>query len=135
MYPRMAAARHGAAGRTGVSRERLRIIATASRCVSPVTARDVQRGWGGRHGTVQSVNEDYLYDHPVMLGSQRIGPDLANIGLRETNETFLLQHLYDPQSVMPTTVMPPYRYLFEKRPLKFGAKPSEDALPVKDTPE
>ena len=35
---------------------------------------------------VQSVDQDYLYDRPVMLGSQRVGPDLANIGRRQTNE-------------------------------------------------
>ena len=93
---------------------------------------DVERGWGGRPGLVQSVDQDYLYDRPVMLGSQRIGPDLANIGLRQTNEVTLLIHLYDPQITMPKSVMPPYRYLFEKRELKFGAKPSADALPLGD---
>ena len=39
---------------------------------------DLARGWGGRTGKVQSVAQDYLYDQPVMLGSLRIGPDLAN---------------------------------------------------------
>lgn len=91
---------------------------------------DFERGWGGRNGRVQSVNEDYLYDQPVMLGSQRVGPDLANIGLRQTNETILLMHLYNPKSTMPQSVMPPYRFLFEKRDLKIGAKPSVDALPI-----
>src|SRR5437660_1007432 len=35
---------------------------------------DIARGWGLR----RSVAEDFLFDNPVMLGSQRIGPDLAN---------------------------------------------------------
>jgi len=39
---------------------------------------DMARYWGKRH----SVAEDFLYDYPVMPGSQRIGPDLANVGLR-----------------------------------------------------
>ena len=91
---------------------------------------DVERGWGGRNGVVQSVNEDYLYDRPVMLGSQRVGPDLKNIGLRQTNENILLLHLYDPRSTVPKSVMPPYRYLFEKRKLMFGQKASDDALPL-----
>lgn len=90
---------------------------------------DVERGWGARNGFVQSVNEDYLYDRPVMLGSQRVGPDLANIGVRQTNENILLLHLYDPRLTMPGSIMPPYRYLFEKRKLMFGQKPSVDALP------
>ena len=91
---------------------------------------DVERGWGGRPGKVQSVDEDYLYDRPVMLGNQRVGPDLANIGVRQTNEMPLLVHLYNPQAVMPGSVMPPYRFLFEENKLKFGAKPSADALPA-----
>jgi cytochrome c oxidase cbb3-type subunit II len=91
---------------------------------------DIARGWGGRSGKVQSVDQDYLYDRPVMLGDQRVGPDLTNIGLRQTNEVFILLHLYDPQLTMQKSVMPPYRYLFEKRKLKFGEKPSDDALPV-----
>jgi cytochrome c oxidase cbb3-type subunit 2 len=91
---------------------------------------DVERGWGARNGEVQSVAEDYLYDRPVMLGSQRIGPDLANIGLRQTNAAVLLAHLYNPQFSMPKSVMPPFRYLFEHRELGVGKKPSADALPA-----
>jgi cytochrome c oxidase cbb3-type subunit 2 len=93
---------------------------------------DVQRGWGGRSGKVQSVAQDYLYDRPVMVGSQRIGPDLKNIGLRQPDAAWQLKHLYDPQSLTPKSVMPPYRYLFEKRKLKFGQKPSEEALKVEN---
>ncbi len=91
---------------------------------------DVERGWGGRPGMVQSVAQDYLYDRPVMLGSQRIGPDLANIGRRQTNELELLKHIYNPQLTMPKSVMPPYKFLFETRKLRAGESPSADALPV-----
>lgn len=92
---------------------------------------DTQRGWGGRQGSiVQSVAEDYLYDRPAMLGTQRIGPDLANIGVRQTNATELLKHIYNPRISMPNSVMPPYRYLFETRKLKLGEKPSDEALNV-----
>ncbi len=55
---------------------------------------DTERNWGGRPGVVQSVAQDYLYDQPTMLGTQRIGPDLANIGLRQTNEMELLRASY-----------------------------------------
>ncbi|MDB6125693.1 MAG: cytochrome-c oxidase [Pedosphaera sp.] len=95
---------------------------------------DVERGWGGRGGKVQSVAQDYLYARPVMFGSQRIGPDLTNIGLRKPDAAWQLKHLYDPQSVTPKSVMPPYRYLFEKRKLKLGQKPSEEALQVANVP-
>jgi len=91
---------------------------------------DVARGWGGRPGKVQSVAGDYLWDQPVMLGSQRVGPDLANIGIRQTNAVWLFAHLYDPQSTSKGSSMPPYRYLFQRIFLKPGQTPSDDALAV-----
>ena len=90
---------------------------------------DVARNWGARSGPVQSVSRDYLYAEPAMLGSQRVGPDLTNIGLRQTNEVWLLQHLYNPQSLAADSTMPPYRYLFAKRKTTPGQAPSKDALP------
>ncbi len=87
------------------------------------TGPDIARGWGRR----RSVTEDFLFDHPVMLGSQRIGPDLADVGSRPalTAEWHLL-HLYNPRLVVQKSVMPPYRFLFEKR--RIGREPSPDAL-------
>ena len=84
---------------------------------------DIARGWGKR----RSVAEDFLFDQPVMLGSQRMGPDLADAGSRPalTAEWHLL-HLYNPRIVAPKSVMPPYRFLFEKR--RIGREPSPDAL-------
>jgi cytochrome c oxidase cbb3-type subunit II len=94
---------------------------------------DFERNWGGRPGVVQSVAADYLYDRPAMLGSQRVGPDLANYGLRETNEMSILLHLYNPQITMQGSVMPPYGYLFTKRKLNPGDRRSEQALPATGT--
>ncbi|MGZ4961211.1 MAG: cbb3-type cytochrome c oxidase subunit II [Limisphaerales bacterium] len=89
---------------------------------------DLMRGWGMRQR--YSVAEDYMYDYPVMLGTQRVGPDLANVGSRLDRQTILL-HLYnprDPRLRVPGTVMPPYPYLFKKQ--KIDRAPSPDALPV-----
>jgi cytochrome c oxidase cbb3-type subunit II len=82
---------------------------------------DLHRGWGAR----RSVAEDYLFDQPVMLGSQRVGPDLANFG-RRTDLNAVLLRLYDPQLITPGSLMPPYRFLFDVR--KIGQFPSRDAL-------
>jgi len=82
---------------------------------------DLQR-WGVR----RTVDQDYLYEYPVLLGSQRIGPDLTNIGLRPRVGEWHLLHLYNPQMMVPGSTMPPYRFLFEKR--KIGRQPSPDAL-------
>jgi cytochrome c oxidase cbb3-type subunit II len=95
---------------------------------------DILRGSGAR----RSVAEDYLFLQPVMLGTQRIGPDLANFGQpADTNGVFLHRiflHLYDPRSITPGSVMPPYRFLFEAH--KIGLFPSREAidLPDKDAP-
>ncbi len=77
---------------------------------------DIARGWGrGR-----SVAADFLRDRPALPGSQRIGPDLANVGLRLTSRDWHFRHLHDPQKTVAGSVMPPYRFLFEKA--KAGAR-------------
>ncbi|HMP83761.1 MAG TPA: cbb3-type cytochrome c oxidase subunit II [Verrucomicrobiota bacterium] len=83
---------------------------------------DISRGWGSR----RSVAHDYLYDHPVLPGTRRVGPDLANVGLRLPDANWQLLHLYAPASVVAGSTMPAYRYLFETR--KIGNAPSPDAL-------
>jgi cytochrome c oxidase cbb3-type subunit 2 len=83
---------------------------------------DLTRGWGRR----RTVAEDYLYDAPVMPGSQRVGPDLANVGTRLPDANWHLAHLYAPRIEAKASTMPPYRFLFEKR--KLGRRPSPDAL-------
>jgi len=39
---------------------------------------DIERKWGER----RSAPRDYIFDHPVLLGKMRMGPDLANVGHR-----------------------------------------------------
>jgi cytochrome c oxidase cbb3-type subunit 2 len=91
---------------------------------------DFERGWGKR----RTVAQDYLYDYPVMLGNLRTGPDLANIGGRQTNVIWQLAHLYIPKRMSPGSMMPPYRFLFENRKLKAGEKPPPEALPFELEP-
>jgi len=86
------------------------------------TGPDITRGWGRRH----NVAEDYVYDWPVMLGSQRVGPDLANVGARLPDANWQLLHLYSPQGVVKDSTMPSFRFLFETR--KIGRVPATDAL-------
>lgn len=95
--------------------------AKAESWVVPV-GPDVARGWGRR----RTVAEDFLFDSPVMPGSQRVGPDLANVGTRLPDATWHLLHLYAPQLQVKGSTMPSYRFLFEKR--KVGRWPSPEAL-------
>jgi cbb3-type cytochrome oxidase cytochrome c subunit len=87
---------------------------------------DIARGWGKR----RTVAEDFLYDYPVMLGSERIGPDLANIAMRQPDPNWHLLHLYAPQVNVPGSTMPPFRFLFEKRKIEHGPSPDALALPT-----
>jgi len=82
---------------------------------------DIARGWGNRF----TVAQDYLNDYPVMLGNLRVGPDLANIGARQTNENWHLFHLYDPREVVPKSLMPRYPFLFNVKP---GARPTIESI-------
>ncbi len=57
-----------------------------------------------------SLAAESMYDHPFQWGSKRTGPDLARVGGRYSDE-WHLDHLTDPQSVVPESVMPPYGFL------------------------
>jgi cbb3-type cytochrome oxidase cytochrome c subunit len=89
---------------------------------------DLARGWGKR----RSVAEDFLFDSTVMPGSQRVGPDLANVGVRRPDANWHLRHLYAPRLEVKGSAMPPYRFLFEKR--KLGRQPSPEALVLAGEP-
>jgi cytochrome c oxidase cbb3-type subunit 2 len=59
-----------------------------------------------------SLAAESMYDRPFQWGSKRTGPDLARVGDRYSNE-WHVQHLIDPQSVVPESVMPSYRFLID----------------------
>ena len=57
-----------------------------------------------------SLAAESMYDHPFQWGSKRTGPDLARVGGRYSDE-WHVQHLSDPRSLVPTSIMPPYGHL------------------------
>ena len=57
-----------------------------------------------------SLAAESQYDHPFQWGSKRTGPDLARVGGRYSDE-WHVDHLTDPQSVVPESVMPKYGFL------------------------
>jgi cytochrome c oxidase cbb3-type subunit 2 len=58
-----------------------------------------------------------MYDHPFQWGSKRTGPDLARIGGKYSDD-WQRDHLREPKSVVPGTVMPAYPWLAQT-PLDF----------------
>jgi len=57
-----------------------------------------------------SLAAESQYDHPFQWGSKRTGPDLARVGGRYSDD-WQVDHLSDPQSVVPESVMPKYAFL------------------------
>lgn len=60
-----------------------------------------------------SLAAESMYDHPFQWGSKRTGPDLARVG-GKYSDSWHRDHLADPRSVVPESVMPPYAFLAKK---------------------
>jgi cytochrome c oxidase cbb3-type subunit II len=52
------------------------------------------------------------YDHPMLWGSKRTGPDIARLGGKYSDE-WHVAHLTNPRDVVPTSIMPAYPWLNE----------------------
>ena len=76
--------------------------------------------WGSR----PSIPSDYYYSKarldiwrqsPSLLGTERTGPDLTNVGQRQPGKEWHLLHLYNPRIVVKESIMPGYPWLFEEK--------------------
>jgi cytochrome c oxidase cbb3-type subunit 2 len=73
--------------------------------------------WGER----PSIAADYADIHrqsiwvntATLMGTERTGPDLTNIGLRQPSKDWNLVHLYNPRIVVKESIRPSYSFLFE----------------------
>ncbi|HET9535361.1 MAG TPA: cytochrome-c oxidase, cbb3-type subunit II [Mesorhizobium sp.] len=80
------------------------------------TLRDEVERYGPYSLAVESK-----YDHPMLWGSKRTGPDLARIG-DKYSDFWQVAHLTNPRDVVPESNMPAYRWL------------ARNALETKDLP-
>jgi cytochrome c oxidase cbb3-type subunit 2 len=62
-----------------------------------------------RYGPYSKPAES-MYDHPFQWGSKRTGPDLARVG-GKYGDSWHVQHMKDPRSMVPESVMPRYPWL------------------------
>ena len=69
-----------------------------------------------------SVAGESVYDHPFQWGSKRIGPDLARVGGRYSDDWHRI-HLTNPRDLVPESIMPAYPFL-EKTLVDADAMPS-----------
>jgi cytochrome c oxidase cbb3-type subunit 2 len=58
-----------------------------------------------------SVSGEYAYDRPFLWGSKRTGPDLHRVGNYRTSD-WHANHMWDPKSVVPASIMPAYKHQF-----------------------
>ena len=95
---------------------------------------EMDKMWGKR----PSVAEDYYYSKqrmdvwrqtPSILGSERTGPDLTDIGNRQPSSAWQFLHLYNPRAVVKESIMPSFPWLFtEVDSTKVG--PSDQVVAV-----
>ncbi len=64
-----------------------------------------------RYG-MYSLSGEYAYDRPFLWGSKRTGPDLHRVGNYRTTD-WHENHMWDPVSVVPGSIMPAYKHMFE----------------------
>ncbi|SEA44379.1 cytochrome c oxidase cbb3-type subunit 2 [Arachidicoccus rhizosphaerae] len=95
-------------------------IYVANGCIACHTQQvrnlDMDKVWGKR----PSVAADYALDKrpdvwhntATLMGSERTGPDLTNIGNRQPSKDWNLVHLFNPRAVVKESVMPAYPWLF-----------------------
>jgi cbb3-type cytochrome c oxidase subunit II len=57
---------------------------------------------------------ELAYDRPFLLGSRRIGPDLQRVGGKYP-DAWHFEHMRDPRSTSPGSIMPAYTWLYRKR--------------------
>jgi len=69
------------------------------------TLRDEVERYGPYSLAVESK-----YDHPMLWGSKRTGPDLARLG-DKYSDAWHVAHLINPRDVVPGSVMPKYGWL------------------------
>ena len=76
---------------------------------------------------------EFVYDHPFLWGSRRIGPDLARVGGKYP-DLWHVRHFEAPREVVPRSIMPAYAHLLT-RPLDLdGIQAKVDAMAMLGVP-
>jgi cytochrome c oxidase cbb3-type subunit I/II len=75
--------------------------------IRPLRAEVLRYGEWSRAG-------EYAYDHPFLLGSRRMGPDLQRVGAKYP-DAWHYEHMRDPRSTTPGSVMPSFAWLLTDR--------------------
>lgn len=78
---------------------------------------DMDKIWGNRPGIAADyagiTRTDFWRNTATLMGTERTGPDLTNIGARQPSMAWNLLHLYQPRAVVGKSIMPAYPWLFQ----------------------
>jgi cytochrome c oxidase cbb3-type subunit II len=78
---------------------------------------DMDKMWGSRPGIAADyagiTRTDFWRNTATLMGTERTGPDLTNVGTRQPSLAWNLLHLYQPRAVVEKSIMPAYSWLFE----------------------
>lgn len=96
-------------------------IFIANGCVACHTQQvrnvDMDKVWGKRPGIAADYagikRTDFWRNTATLMGTERTGPDLTNVGTRQPSMAWNLLHLYQPRAVVEKSIMPAYPWLFE----------------------
>lgn len=95
---------------------------------------DMDRVWGKRPGIAADyasiTRTDFWRNTATLMGTERTGPDLTNIGIRQPSIAWNLLHLYQPRAVIEQSIMPAHPWLFEVKP-EVGENEVEVVVPDK----
>lgn len=116
------------------SERRGQAVFIANGCVACHTQQvrniEMDKVWGSR----PSIPADYFYSKermnvwqqsPSILGSERTGPDLSNVGERMPSASWQYIHLYNPRAMVPQSIMPAFTWLFK---VKANADSARDVI-------
>jgi cytochrome c oxidase cbb3-type subunit II len=95
-------------------------IYVANGCVGCHTQQvrnvEMDKIWGARPAIAadyaSSRRTDIWRNTATLMGTERTGPDLTNIGVRQPSIDWHLTHLYNPRIVVSASIMPAYPWLF-----------------------
>lgn len=80
---------------------------------------EMDKIWGERPGIAADYADnhrtDFLRNTATLMGTERTGPDLTNVGNRQPSRDWHLVHLFNPRTVVEQSIMPAYTWLFEMK--------------------
>jgi cytochrome c oxidase cbb3-type subunit 2 len=100
--------------------EKGKMVFIANGCVACHTQQvrniDMDKIWGTRPGVAADYagihRTDFWRNTATLMGTERTGPDLTDVGNRQPSRDWNMVHLFNPRIVVKESVMPAYPWLF-----------------------